>query len=335
MTKPLVVVDADVLGRQRTGDETYVEQLLRALPLVADEFRFAALTRRPELVPDAVEAVHVPARVQEWRMVWSVPRALRRLRPALAHFLHVLPPALPCAAVVKIPDLSWERDAAVMNPRDRFYFRTLVPRSARRARRVLTVSERSKRDLVRTYRLPPEKIVVTPLGVDPTFTPAANGRKSFLLYVGAIEPRKQPLVAAEAARAVGRTLVVAGPAKDEALADELRRRGADVRGYVAKEELVRLYQQAACLVLPSKHEGFGLPIVEAMACGTPVVAATDEAMLEVAGDAAVFGADVVSGVRRALAESERLAAAGLERVKAFTWTETARRTASAYREALA
>ena len=268
-------------------------------------------------------------------MAWSVPRVLRRLRPALAHFLHVLPPALPCSAVVKIPDLSWQQDAGVMNVRDRIIFRTLVPRAARRAARVVTVSERSKRDLVGTYGLPPEKIVVTPLGVDPAFTPGGNGHDSYLLYVGSIEARKQPLVAADAAHAVGRPLVVAGPAKDESLAAELRRRGADVRGYVTKDELVRLYRHAACVVLPSKHEGFGLPLVEAMACGTPVVAATDEAMREVAGDAAVFGADVTDGVRRALAERERLSAAGIERAKAFTWEETARRTAAAYREALA
>jgi glycosyltransferase involved in cell wall biosynthesis len=334
MNKPLVVLDADVLGRRRTGDETYVEQLLRTLPRVADDFRYAAITRRPDLVPDAVEAVHVPARVQELRMSWTVPRLLRRLRPALAHFLHVVPPGTTCPTVVKIPDLSWERDAGVMNVRDRLIFRTLVPLAARKAARVVTVSERSKRDLVETYALPPEKVVVTPLGVDPVFTPGPDGRDSFLLYVGAIEPRKQPLVAADAARAVGRTLVVAGPAKDSSLAAELRRRGADVRGYVPKDELVRLYQQAACLVLPSKYEGFGLPVVEAMACGTPVVAANDEAMREVAGDAAVFGADVAAGVRRALAEHDRLSAAGIERARAFTWEETARRTAAAYREAL-
>jgi glycosyltransferase involved in cell wall biosynthesis len=333
VTKPLVVLDADVLGRQRTGDETYVEQLLRTLPQVAADFRYAAITRRPDLVPPGVEAVHLPARVQELRMAWAVPRLLRRLRPALVHFLHVLPPACPCPAVVKIPDLSWQRDPTAMNARDRIVFRTLVPRAARKAARVVTVSERSKRDLVAAYALPHEKIIVTPLGVDPVFQPG-NGHDSYLLYVGAIEPRKQPLLAADAAQALGRSLVVVGPAKDEGLAAELRRRGADVRGYVPKQELVRLYQHAACVVLPSRYEGFGLPIVEAMACGTPVVAATDEAMREVAGDAAVFGSDVVAGVRRALAEHDTLAAAGLERAKAFTWEETARKTAQAYREAL-
>ena len=152
---------------------------------------------------------------------------------------------------------------------------------------------------------------------------------------GAIEPRKDPLAAIDAANAVGRKLVVVGPRKDEELAAELARRGADVRGYVPKEELVDLYQRAAALVFPSRYEGFGLPVVEAMACGTPVVAASDPAMKEVAGDAAIFTDDLVDGVRRALAERERFAAAGLERAKAFTWQETARITADVYRSVLA
>ena len=126
-----------------------------------------------------------------------------------------------------------------------------------------------------------------------------------------------------------------GPQRDAELAAELSRRGADVRGYVPKEELVRLYQSAACLVFPSRYEGFGLPVVEAMACGTPVVAAPEPALQEVAGDAAVFADDLADGVRRALADRERLSAAGLERAKEFTWQETARITADVYRRLLA
>src|SRR5204863_3995356 len=130
-------------------------------------------------------------------------------------------------------------------------------------------------------------------------------------------------------------LVVLGPTKDESLAGELRQRGADLRGYVDKAELVSLYRQAACLVFPSRYEGFGLPVVEAMACGTPVAALADPAVREVAGDAAAIGEDVIECVRRALAQRERLSAAGLERARSFTWEETARRTAQTYREALA
>ncbi len=334
MSAPLVVIDADVLGRRRTGDETLVSQLLLQLPEVAPDLRFAAVTRRPDLVPDGVEAIRLPARSQEVRMASTLPRLLRRVRPALAHFHHALPLRCPVPAVVTIPDLSWECNPSVMGLRDRLIFRTVVPRAARRAVRVLTISERTKRDLIELYGVPSERIVVTPLAVDPGFRPG-NGHASFLLYVGAIEPRKRPLLAADAARALGRRLVVVGPTKDEELAAELRRSGAELRGYVPKAELIRLYQEAACLVFPSSHEGFGLPLLEAMACGTPVAAATDPALREVAGEAAVFDADVTESVRRALADRDRLVAAGLERVRRFTWAETARRTAEVYREAIA
>jgi glycosyltransferase involved in cell wall biosynthesis len=330
---PLVVVDADVLGRQRTGDETYVQGLLRTLPEVADDLRFAAITRRPELVPRGVEALPLPARSQELRMAWALPRLLRRVRPALAHFLHALPLACPCPAVVTVQDLSWERDPTVMRRRMRWTFKLVVRRAARNASRVLTISERTKRDLVELYGISAERIVVTHLAVDPIFKPD-GGHDSFLLFVSAIEPRKQPLLAAEAARALGRQLVVVGPTKDAALAAELRARGADLRGYVPRAELVRLYQQAACVVLPSRYEGFGLPMLEAMACGTPVAAAPDQALQEVAGDAAVFGDDLTDGVRRALAERDRLSRAGIDRARQFSWEETARRTAEVYRRVL-
>ncbi len=343
--RPLVVVDADVLGRRRTGDETYVQNLLRRLPaLGGDRFRFAAVTRRPDLVPEGVEPVELPARVQELRMAWAVPRLLRRLRPGLAHFQHALPLACPCPAVVTVHDLSFERDAGAMRWQDRLVFRLAVPHAARRARRVIAVSERTKRDLVDLYGVAPDRIAVTHHGVDPAFGPGRGtehpgdgGPRGYLLFVGAIQARKDPLAAAEAADEVGLPLVVAGPQREPALARALARRGADLRGYVEKEELARLYRGAAALVLPSRYEGFGLPVLEAMACGTPVVAADDPALREVGGEAAVYvGPDgVAAAIRRALADRDRLSAAGLERARLFDWDETALRTLDVYREALA
>jgi alpha-1,3-rhamnosyl/mannosyltransferase len=136
---------------------------------------------------------------------------------------------------------------------------------------------------------------------------------------------------------VGVPLVVAGPVRDTELGRELERRGARLRGYVTQVELVELYRGAACVVMPSRYEGFGLPVLEAMASGTPVVATPDPAMKEVAGEAAVFVEPerLAEGIRQALAERERLVAAGLERARHFTWEETARRTVAVYLEVLA
>lgn len=332
-----VLIDADVLGRRRTGDETYVTNLLRELGRLADGLRLVAVTRHPELVPDGIEPLPLPARSQELRMGARMPLLLRRVRPALAHFQHALPPWRPCPAVLTVHDLGFERDPSLMPRRDRLVFGAAVPWSARRAARVLAVSERTRRDLVELYGIPDGKIVVTPNAVDPAFAPrdeSSQGR--YALFVGAVQERKDPLAALAAAEAAGLPLVVVGPEKEPRLAAELRRRGADVRGYVPQPELVELYRGAAALVLPSRYEGFGLPVLEAMACGTPVVAAPDPALREVAGDAAIFAepGGLADGLRRALAERPRLREAGLERARAFSWEETARRTLAVYEELL-
>lgn len=332
----LVVIDADVLGRERTGDETYVENLLRNLPGVAGDLRFAAVTRHPELVPDGVEPIPLPARSQELRMAWSLPRLLRRLQPSLGHFQHALPLRCPVPAVVTVHDLSFERDTTLMSVTDRLAFRMFLPRAVRQARRVFAVSERTKRDLIELYGIAEQRIVVTPHGVDPAFVPDGASAAGYLLFVGAIHRRKDPLAAARAAAEVGLPLVVAGPPADPELTRELERLGADLRGYMDKPRLAELYRGAACLVLPSRYEGFGLPVLEAMACGTPVVAGPDAALREVAGDAALFATpeELPDAIRRALADRDRLAVAGLERARAFSWEEAALRTAAAYREAI-
>ncbi len=337
MSARLVVVDADVLGRRRTGDETYVLNLLRALaPLAPDAgLRLAAVTRHPELVPPGIQAVKLTTPSQELRMSLLLPRLLRGLGAALGHFQYALPLLLPCPAVVTIHDLSFEREPSLMGRKDRLVFRRVVPRAARKASRVLTVSERTRRDLRELYGVPDEKIVVTPNGVDPAFSPG-DGAHDYVLLVGAVQERKNPLAALAAARAAGLPLVVAGPAKDQALARELEQGGARVTGYVDQEQLVRLYRGAACLVQASRYEGFGLPVLEAMATGTPVVAVPEPALREVAGDAAVWAEedDLADAIRRAVADRPRLAAAGLERARLFSWEETARRTLAVYLEAL-
>jgi glycosyltransferase involved in cell wall biosynthesis len=346
--KPLVLVDADALGRQRTGNETYIRELLRALR--APDLRLAAVTRHPELVPEGIEPVELPARHQILRMAWQLPRLLRRLRPAVAHFQHALPLVYSGRSVVTVHDLSFERDPGLMGLRDRLVFRTAVPRSARRASRVIVVSEHTKRDLIEHSGVPDERITVVPNGVGPQFSPSgpqANGQP-YVLVVGSLEPRKDPLTAVEGFALLQEDdlrLVFAGPDRGHGSAarDAAARRGLEQRvefkGHVSDDELSALYRGAACLVFPSRDEGFGLPLLEAMASGVPVVSTNAGALPEIAGDAAILvepgnHVALAGGIERALADRERLIAAGLDRAKQFSWAETAERTLDVYRELL-
>jgi glycosyltransferase involved in cell wall biosynthesis len=331
-----VLLDADVLGRQRTGDETYVENLLRELRAAAPDLRFAAVTRRPERVPDGIEPIELPAGSQELRMAWKLPQLLRRVRPRLGHYQHALPLRPVGRTVVTVHDLSFEREPGLMPRKDRLVFKTTVPRSARKADRVIAVSERTRDDLVELYGVPSEKIRVIPHGVDPAFSPGDGNAEGYLLFVGAVQRRKDPRAALEAALDLGMPLVVVGPEREPALAAELRGRGADLRGYVEKPELAELYRGAACLVVPSRYEGFGLPVLEALASGTPVVAAPDAALVEVAAEAAVYAdrSDLPGAILRAIDQRAELRAAGLERASRFSWAEAARRTVDVYRELL-
>lgn len=344
----MILIDADALGRQRTGNETYIRELLRELSGRAPDLRLAAVTRHPELVPEGIEAIELPARHQLLRMSWQLPRLLRRLRPRVAHFQHALPLGYSGPSVVTVHDLSFERDPSLMSLRDRLVFRTAVPRSARRASRVIVVSERTKLDLIELAQVPAERIAVVPNGVGEQFSPdgpEANGQP-YALVVGSLEPRKDPLTAVEGFALLDSgdlRLVFAGPDRGDGAAARaaVARRGLEQRvefkGHVSGEELAALYRGAACLVFPSRDEGFGLPLLEAMASGVPVVATRAGALPEIAGDAAILvepgsPVELAGGIERALADRERLVAAGFERAKQFTWAETAERTLAVYRE---
>ena len=347
MNDGLVVVDADVLGRRRTGDESYVENLLREVAAVDRNFQIGAVARAHELLPPGIEQHILPGESQLVRMTVRLPRLLRRLKPDVSHFLHVIPPATNGRVVLTVQDLSFERRPELMSRHDRLLFRTLVPRSVKRADRILVGSEWTRRDLVERYQVPEGKVVVTPYGVDPHFgvTGPTRNTAPYLLVVGALQPRKDPVRALEALALLDSDLrlVFVGPDKGSAsdIREGVRRlrlaARVEIAGYVDKAELAQLYRGAACLVFPSLYEGFGLPVVEAMASGTAVVATTAGALPEVAGEAAVLvepgdAEALAAGVEQALAQRDRLVSAGLAHSRGFRWADTARRTLAVYRE---
>jgi glycosyltransferase involved in cell wall biosynthesis len=300
-----------------------------------------------------------------WWTHHGVSRAALRLGADLLHMPATVAPMSPrLPTVVTIHDVAVLRFPHLFRPWFRRYGRMVIPRAARAARRIITVSEASKQDICDFLGIAPQRVTVIPNGVEvcTLFRGSVEEVRSryalpgaFALAVGSIEPRKN---LARLLRAVawlqGRpetrdlVLVHAGPPGwllDD-LFDALRRlRPAPaVRflGYVPEEELGALYRGARLMVYPSLFEGFGLPVLEAMACGCPVVTSNSGALAEVAGDAAVLvdptsEEAIADGIRLLWTDAElreRLAFRGSQRAAAFTWEGAARATSAVYREAL-
>lgn len=295
----------------------------------------------------------------------AVPRAARRDGFDLFHFTNSTAPVFASAPyVVTIHDLSLVRHPETHPLRRRAIQRTLLGRTARGARRVIAVSEATARDVVDLLGVPRERVAVTPLASAAGFRPVVDAERlgavraryglegPVVLYVGNVEPRKnlvRLVDAFERVGAAGTTLAIAGGLAW--MSGEVERRVAGYRGpgrvrllgYVADEDLPALYSVATVAAYVSIWEGFGLPVLEAMACGTPVVGSRVPAIEEVAGGAArlvdPYSVEEIAGGLAAVlssgAERARLSAAGLARAAEFSWQETARRTLEVYREAVA
>jgi glycosyltransferase involved in cell wall biosynthesis len=236
--------------------------------------------------------------------------------------------------VVTLHDLAVLRHPKTFNRWTRHYSRFLLPRIVEAATRVIAVSSFTAGEAVELLGLDEAKVRVVPHGVEPPFEPEGQeAAGEYALAVGTVEPRKNLPRAVEAAQRAGIELRVVGP---EGWGDV----GVQSLGFVSDEVLAALYRGAQCLVFPSLYEGFGLPVLEAMACGTPVVTGNFGATAEVAGDAAVlvdpYDVDGIAvGIQEARRRRDELHAKGLERVRGFTWDEAARRTLEVYREAAA
>jgi glycosyltransferase involved in cell wall biosynthesis len=297
------------------------------------------------------------------RLLAGFPWALRRDRADVALFQYVTPPLCPCPAVVAIHDVSFEDHSDWFEPMQRARMRLTTPASARRAAHVITLSQFTRNELIGRYRLDPQRVSVVPLAAAPRFKPddeehsrAAVARltlpRSFVLAVGNLQPRKnlrRLLVAFAKARKAGleHGLVLAGQPgwRAQELLHTIDALGLRevvmLTGYVSDDELVALYNLADVFAYPSLYEGFGLPIVEAMACGTPVLTSSTTCLPELAGDAALLvdpsDEDALAAGLLRLAGDMALRAQlhkrGLARAASYSWERTARATMALLKDA--
>jgi glycosyltransferase involved in cell wall biosynthesis len=237
---------------------------------------------------------------------------------------------------VTVHDLAVLRFPWAFNRWTRGYSRVAVPRVVAAADALIAVSEFTKRELVELLRVPAERIRVVPNAPAPVFRPEGDaGEGEYVLAVGTIEPRKNLPALVEAARQAGVELRVAGRMGW----GDVSANGAGVRwlGEVPDAELASLYRGARCVAYTSLYEGFGLPVLEAMACGAPVVTSAGSATEEVAGSAAVVvdprdPEAIAAGIRHALERSDELRQAGLARARSYSWASVTELTAAVYRE---
>ena len=349
-----VAVDLNPATREVvTGTEVFAREVGSRLEEAAPDLRWRFYASRPR-AGIGVDLVVVP-----FPRLWSqvrLPLALARQRPDLLFVpSHAVPFAWLGKALTVVHDLAFERHPHAYSDAERAYLQITTRWAARRCPLLITVSESTKTDLVDLYGVKPERIRVVPLGggeqvernVAPDSRLAELGLDgTFVLQVGRIETRKNQAAALAAVERLDDVkLAVAGPERDAALAAKLRASSrCRVLGRVDQPTLELLYEHAAAVVVPSLHEGFGLPVLEAMARGKVVVAASGSSMPEVGGDAALYvddpsdSTEIASTLARALGDKSlqvRLGRAARERAATFTWNRCAAGVVAVVRELLA
>ena len=359
-----VGIDGRSFNSPAAGVRRYVSSLVPALKEADAGLELIALGGMREQVPQGVghveESWHPPTNLG-WSVV-GLPRAAARANVDVIHApAYTAPLWSSFPVVLTIHDVSYERHPEWYPYRRDGLRRSFYRRSARRAAHVLTDSEFSAGEIAAAYQIPRERITVAPLGVSNGFAPGgavaplpAGLTTPFLLHVGDLHERRNLEIVVratlEAQRRLGMpqlSLVLAG--LDRGVGDRLRALARDGNspeavvclGTVTEAQLLTLYRSAAALVYPSRYEGFGLPVLEAMACGTPVIASRAASIPEVLGDAGVLldpddepaWAEAIARVIDDETHRGRMRSAGLARAAGFTWARTASITLEAYRGA--
>lgn len=366
-SRPLRVgIDGRAFTSPAPGIRRYVAGLVPALLDLEDAPELVALGGAGAAIPAGVahiaEPPHPPSNAG-WTLV-GLPRAAARARVDIIHApAYTAPFWAPAPTVVTVHDVSYETHPEWYPYRRDWLRRAFYRRSARVAAHILTVSQFSAGEIAAAFGIPHDRITVAPLGVSPAFSPAADDGPGqlpveislpYVLHVGDLHTRRNLTMLADAVLAARRrfgafpalSLVLAGIDRD-GLAEALCTRAAAAGvpeavvtlGPVGEGMLHELYRHASALVYPSRYEGFGLPLVEAMASGTPIIGSRAGSIPEVAGDAALLiEPDDESGWTDAIAQVVNdehlradLRARGLARARQFTWARTARTTMDVYR----
>ena len=373
LSRPLIAFDASSAPPQPAGAARYTLSLIRALSQVDHDHDYVVYAREhtlPELkgLGSNTTVVNLGALSRARRYFWEqtgLPLDLSKRRARLLHSPHHSTPLLsPCPRVVTVHDVTFFLIPERYPLSRRLFFQTATYLSAKRARAIIVPSNSAASDLNVVLHPPKQRVHVTYEGVDPAFQPLdakASGfvrekyslDPGYLLSLGTLEPGKNRSTLLKALRTLidgghARQLAIVGQRgwRDDATQSELDGLGLRDRvrftGYVAQADLPALYCAASVFVFPSLHEGFGLPALEALACGTPVVTSNRSALPEVVGEAALLvdpedSDAIAAAIARVLDEpelAELLRQAGVEQAASFTWEACAEATLRVYREVL-
>ncbi len=353
-----LLINATEIGRQRGGNEAYLLGLLGGLcelacsqhqiELLATDEGVRALSGHPQLAHLPTASIGRYHRLRFY--LWQQTQHLRQTRPDWYLATFFLPPVLPARGAVLVHDMSFRARPEYFPQSIALYMRLLTGMAIRQAERIIALSEFTRREIVRFHPSAAPKIVVIYPGVGREFTARPSGsdqtvlqhyalQPGYILAVGNIHPRKNlarvlqafKLLRARLGHAIA--MVWAGHQRwsSDTLTEQAQQLGVHIVGFVSPEHLPALYRQSGVLVYPSLYEGFGLPPVEAMACGAPVVVSNSTALPEAVGKAGLLvdpnnAVELAESIERVLQDAalrRQLREQGLARAQELPWSQTA------------